>query len=191
MSCQAEDGIRDYKVTGVQTCALPIYVRQGSGFLPRRRGRQELGAARVQLRLAGGDRRGRRAARRRSACRRQRLTACSESEASRDELRLPRGGERAATRLPEGGARIIAGKGAKARSTEVAIGARRRVPLAHARSSTPLTTATNGRHLWGAGVSAQEAGLVKKAEFAAVSYLPKTAVISQSRGSVASARNAC
>src|SRR3989454_2941357 len=27
---QAEDGIRDYKVTGVQTCALPI--------LPRRRG---------------------------------------------------------------------------------------------------------------------------------------------------------
>src|SRR5256885_10818580 len=25
---QAEDGIRDYKVTGVQTCALPIYQRQ-------------------------------------------------------------------------------------------------------------------------------------------------------------------
>src|SRR5256885_11099294 len=25
---QAEDGIRDYKVTGVQTCALPIYVVQ-------------------------------------------------------------------------------------------------------------------------------------------------------------------
>src|SRR2546426_632387 len=24
---QAEDGIRDYKVTGVQTCALPILVR--------------------------------------------------------------------------------------------------------------------------------------------------------------------
>src|SRR3989454_11086253 len=24
---QAEDGIRDYKVTGVQTCALPIYLR--------------------------------------------------------------------------------------------------------------------------------------------------------------------
>src|ERR1039457_934206 len=24
---QAEDGIRDYKVTGVQTCALPIYKR--------------------------------------------------------------------------------------------------------------------------------------------------------------------
>src|SRR5256885_9399609 len=25
---QAEDGIRDYKVTGVQTCALPIYALQ-------------------------------------------------------------------------------------------------------------------------------------------------------------------
>src|SRR5205807_4303087 len=25
---QAEDGIRDYKVTGVQTCALPIYQRR-------------------------------------------------------------------------------------------------------------------------------------------------------------------
>src|SRR5215467_12859137 len=25
---QAEDGIRDYKVTGVQTCALPIYDRR-------------------------------------------------------------------------------------------------------------------------------------------------------------------
>src|SRR2546426_6131724 len=24
---QAEDGIRDYKVTGVQTCALPIWLR--------------------------------------------------------------------------------------------------------------------------------------------------------------------
>src|SRR5256885_8589069 len=30
---QAEDGIRDYKVTGVQTCALPIFLR----FLRRRR----------------------------------------------------------------------------------------------------------------------------------------------------------
>src|SRR5256885_6634369 len=26
---QAEDGIRDYKVTGVQTCALPICLRRG------------------------------------------------------------------------------------------------------------------------------------------------------------------
>src|SRR5256885_5938686 len=28
---QAEDGIRDYKVTGVQTCALPIYMSSGIG----------------------------------------------------------------------------------------------------------------------------------------------------------------
>ena len=27
---QAEDGIRDYKVTGVQTCALPILKRGGA-----------------------------------------------------------------------------------------------------------------------------------------------------------------
>src|SRR5688500_19345548 len=27
---QAEDGIRDYKVTGVQTCALPISARRSS-----------------------------------------------------------------------------------------------------------------------------------------------------------------
>src|SRR5256885_10530448 len=32
---QAEDGIRDYKVTGVQTCALPIYVRAHVGDHPR------------------------------------------------------------------------------------------------------------------------------------------------------------
>src|SRR5256885_16834223 len=30
---QAEDGIRDYKVTGVQTCALPILISAG-GMLP-------------------------------------------------------------------------------------------------------------------------------------------------------------
>src|SRR5256885_15220439 len=28
---QAEDGIRDYKVTGVQTCALPIYASPNDG----------------------------------------------------------------------------------------------------------------------------------------------------------------
>src|SRR5256885_10899700 len=28
---QAEDGIRDYKVTGVQTCALPISAVRGAG----------------------------------------------------------------------------------------------------------------------------------------------------------------
>src|SRR5256885_7446654 len=32
---QAEDGIRDYKVTGVQTCALPISVGLAAG-LPER-----------------------------------------------------------------------------------------------------------------------------------------------------------
>src|SRR2546426_5560910 len=31
---QAEDGIRDYKVTGVQTCALPIYRSQAHFVLP-------------------------------------------------------------------------------------------------------------------------------------------------------------
>src|SRR5256885_11443755 len=32
---QAEDGIRDYKVTGVQTCALPIwYIASGPGVSP-------------------------------------------------------------------------------------------------------------------------------------------------------------
>src|SRR5256885_10353991 len=29
---QAEDGIRDYKVTGVQTCALPIYEQGDHGW---------------------------------------------------------------------------------------------------------------------------------------------------------------
>src|SRR5256885_9323824 len=29
---QAEDGIRDYKVTGVQTCALPIFNKTGTGY---------------------------------------------------------------------------------------------------------------------------------------------------------------
>src|SRR5256885_7469589 len=36
---QAEDGIRDYKVTGVQTCALPIY---GVGEERRRADRKRL-----------------------------------------------------------------------------------------------------------------------------------------------------
>src|SRR5256885_6751850 len=31
---QAEDGIRDYKVTGVQTCALPIYFLLIAGSTP-------------------------------------------------------------------------------------------------------------------------------------------------------------
>src|SRR5256885_12252114 len=32
---QAEDGIRDYKVTGVQTCALPISLRRAHRRVPR------------------------------------------------------------------------------------------------------------------------------------------------------------
>src|SRR5690606_40225300 len=33
---QAEDGIRDFHVTGVQTCALPIFsaINTGSSFIP-------------------------------------------------------------------------------------------------------------------------------------------------------------
>ena len=32
---QAEDGIRDYKVTGVQTCALPICIKSGGAAATR------------------------------------------------------------------------------------------------------------------------------------------------------------
>src|SRR5256885_6173608 len=32
---QAEDGIRDYKVTGVQTCALPIYLKHDESTVRR------------------------------------------------------------------------------------------------------------------------------------------------------------
>src|SRR5262249_56817044 len=35
---QAEDGIRDWSVTGVQTCALPIYARVADRLLERRLG---------------------------------------------------------------------------------------------------------------------------------------------------------
>src|SRR2546426_5319626 len=66
---QAEDGIRDYKVTGVQTCALPIYVeveeqrRRPAG--PDRQVRRRHRALLRHLRLAadqhaGVERRGRR-----------------------------------------------------------------------------------------------------------------------------------
>src|SRR6266487_6081220 len=36
---QAEDGIRDGRVTGVQTCALPICLRRPGSRAPLRRGR--------------------------------------------------------------------------------------------------------------------------------------------------------
>src|ERR1039457_6584820 len=47
---QAEDGIRDYKVTGVQTCALPICVRP----IRNRRQRRPPWAERRLSELAGG-----------------------------------------------------------------------------------------------------------------------------------------
>src|SRR5947207_12272233 len=50
---QAEDGIRDHCVTGVQTCALPIYRRvRGRG---RRRSRCDLGVRRGAGDLRGGQ----------------------------------------------------------------------------------------------------------------------------------------
>src|SRR6266566_2625048 len=45
---QAEDGIRDYKVTGVQTCALPIYAGADDRHLGDRRVAYALGAELVQ-----------------------------------------------------------------------------------------------------------------------------------------------
>src|SRR5688500_20228187 len=48
---QAEDGIRDYKVTGVQTCALPI---SDDGIVRRLDDRRELRQSRARL-LEGRD----------------------------------------------------------------------------------------------------------------------------------------
>src|SRR5688500_19815672 len=42
---QAEDGIRDYKVTGVQTCALPIY----AGLVERQRDQDHVDLAALEL----------------------------------------------------------------------------------------------------------------------------------------------
>src|SRR2546426_5948098 len=56
---QAEDGIRDYKVTGVQTCALPIYA---GGEGPRRRGPDDdrhFAAFKLRIEIGGvGNERG-------------------------------------------------------------------------------------------------------------------------------------
>src|SRR5256885_9038956 len=64
--CQAEDGIRDYKVTGVQTCALPISIgvpqplilfgteEQKRAFLPRV-AKGEISAFALTERGAGSD----------------------------------------------------------------------------------------------------------------------------------------
>src|SRR5699024_11875979 len=63
--CQAEDGIRDRNVTGVQTCALPIWVEMPERHRPNREGetsmhRYLLGSAAVALvtlttTMAGAD----------------------------------------------------------------------------------------------------------------------------------------
>src|SRR5256885_13991168 len=49
---QAEDGIRDYKVTGVQTCALPILVEL---VTVRPQSRQGLGAVEDDLDVSGAQ----------------------------------------------------------------------------------------------------------------------------------------
>src|SRR5256885_13096482 len=55
---QAEDGIRDYKVTGVQTCALPISIKNSVCLSTRRgeldRGRTIGSAHRINLQVTGG-----------------------------------------------------------------------------------------------------------------------------------------
>src|SRR5256885_5351292 len=49
---QAEDGIRDYKVTGVQTCALPISPWSASAIPARRRCTRRRSPRRRALRTA-------------------------------------------------------------------------------------------------------------------------------------------
>src|SRR2546426_7134811 len=71
---QAEDGIRDYKVTGVQTCALPICVAPRAGP-PRPR------APRAPRRGRG--------ARRATACARTRPSSGPRSEEHTSELQSP------------------------------------------------------------------------------------------------------
>src|SRR2546425_12314449 len=46
---QAEDGIRDKLVTGVQTCALPICISRSSRLWPGRRGAARAGLRRGRL----------------------------------------------------------------------------------------------------------------------------------------------
>src|SRR5690606_40932260 len=53
----AEDGIRDFHVTGVQTCALPIYpARRPHLFPPRQSGRTGGALQRVPVDFQGKDR---------------------------------------------------------------------------------------------------------------------------------------
>src|SRR5215467_14932585 len=53
---QAEDGIRDYKVTGVQTCALPISIVTVTAEFPARAG-VEIRAHRARQRARSEERR--------------------------------------------------------------------------------------------------------------------------------------
>src|SRR3989442_13180832 len=50
---QAEDGIRDADVTGVQTCALPISARDRHGDVRRRPRRTRMGRRRLDPRMVG------------------------------------------------------------------------------------------------------------------------------------------
>src|SRR5256885_11939564 len=80
---QAEDGIRDYKVTGVQTCALPISsaVRRGGH---ERRGVSPHGPHRVsEPRLVAESHEARRGHPRASACHPGRATPGARSEERR------------------------------------------------------------------------------------------------------------
>src|SRR2546430_11053806 len=52
---QAEDGIRDLTVTGVQTCALPISARLGAGSFDRRAGGRVTVGERIAVGITGAD----------------------------------------------------------------------------------------------------------------------------------------
>src|SRR5947207_14629995 len=52
---QAEDGIRDHCVTGVQTCALPIFSKRSSTFCTRTSGRTRKFASDDHLRPGNGS----------------------------------------------------------------------------------------------------------------------------------------
>src|SRR5688500_20353952 len=52
---QAEDGIRDYKVTGVQTCALPIYAEGAAAVAGPRGARKRDGIVRHLVGIANLD----------------------------------------------------------------------------------------------------------------------------------------
>src|SRR5256885_3511356 len=57
---QAEDGIRDYKVTGVQTCALPIFHHEGDRTVRPLEGGGTIRVARVDRHTIGAHPLGRR-----------------------------------------------------------------------------------------------------------------------------------